>query len=62
LKIAIPQGLKPALENKMFMAAVNRCATQRQNQNQNKEPSWTLSWNPTLAQKARKDGAPVGRF
>src|SRR5208283_3734112 len=32
---------------------------QKQKQKQKQEPSWTLPWNPTLAQKTRKDGAPA---
>lgn len=36
---------------------VVRCATQ----DLGKIPSWTLPWNPTLAQKTRKDGASIGQ-
>jgi hypothetical protein len=49
----------------VFIAVVNRCATQKQNQKQNQvqmqKPWRTLRWNPTLAQKMRKDGAPIGQ-
>jgi len=31
---------------------------QKQKQKQEQKPSWTLPWNPTLAQKTRKDGHP----
>jgi len=55
----IPSAAEAGCENKALVAAVNRCATQRQEQRQRQEVWWTLSWNPTLAQKTRKDGAPL---
>jgi len=42
-----------------LIAALKRRTTQKQNKMQ--EPGWTVPWNPTLAQKTRKDGAPIGR-
>ncbi len=38
---------------------MNRCATKKQNQVRMQKPWRTPSWNPALAQKTRKDGAPT---
>ena len=50
-----PSAAKAGTENKAFLAAVNRCATQKQNQVQMQKPWQMLPWNPTLtSQKARR--------
>ena len=58
---ASPQRLKADAENTTVIAAVNRCATQRQNQGQVQRPGQTQPRNPTLAQETRKDEASIGR-
>jgi len=43
-----------------LIAALKRRTTQKQNKMQ--EPGRTVPWNPTLAQKTRKDGAPTASY
>src|SRR5208337_358994 len=47
-------GGSSRIQSDAVIAAVNCCATQRQVQ----IPSSMLPWNPTLAPRTRKDGAP----